>query len=157
MIENILTYEKYLEEATYEEKKIIDSIYNQSELSKEAIEKVKGIKNYINILAFAEPYCKDCAVVLSCLMKMQDLNNNINIKILPRKDNEDILEKYNYKKRIPTIINLDNKEKEVFSEFPKVIVEKIENNEGDKAFIISQFRSGKYNNFVEKALIEILS
>lgn len=156
MVENMLTYEKYLEKATEDEKKIIDSIYNQSKLSKEAIEKVKSIKKNIAILAFAEPYCKDCAVVLSCLIKMKDINNNINIKILPRKDNEDILEKYNSKKRIPTIINLDNKEKEIFSEFPKVIVEKIENNEEDKTFIISEFRSGKYDNLVEKDLIEIL-
>lgn len=157
MIENMLTYEKYLEKATEDERKIIDSIYNQSELSKETIEKVKGIKTHIDILAFAEPYCKDCAVVLSCLIKMKDLNNNINIKILPRKNNEDILEKYNNKKRIPTIINLDDKEKDVFSEFPKVIREKIENNESDKASIVSEFRNGKYDNFVEEDLIKILS
>ncbi|MDO4534524.1 MAG: thioredoxin family protein [Clostridium perfringens] len=157
MIENMLTYEMYLEKATEDEKKVIDSIYNQSKLSKETIDKVKNIKKNINILVFAEPYCKDCAVVLCCLMKMKDLNNNMNIKILPRKNNEDILEKYNNEKRIPTIINLDNKEKEIFSEFPKVIQEKIKDSEDEKSVIISEFRSGKYDNFVEKDLMEILS
>ncbi len=157
MIEDMLTYEEYLESATEDERKIIDSIYNQNKLSKETIDSIKNIKKNINILAFAEPYCKDCAVVLSCLLKMKDINNNINIKILPRKNNEDILEKYNNEKRIPTIINLDDNEKKVFSEFPEIIHERIANNKNIKAVIISEFRSGKYDNFIEKDLIEILS
>lgn len=156
MVNNSLTYDMYLEKATDDEKKIINNIYENSQLSKEIMEKVKGIKEKINLLVFAEPYCKDCAVALSFLVKMGKLNENIDIKILPRKENESILKIYNEAQRIPTIINLDNRNKNIFSEFPKVVQEKIISNEDEKSNIVSEFRDGKYNKFVEDEILNIL-
>lgn len=156
MINSALTYEMYLEKATDDEKKIINDIYINSQLSKEIIEKIKAIKKTVNLLVFAEPYCKDCAVALSFLEKMNKLNNNINISILSRKENESILSKYNKNQRIPTIVNLENKDNNVFSEFPKVIQEKIKNDEKNRSSIISDFRSGKYNKFVEEEILKIM-
>lgn len=120
------------------------------------MKRIKNIKEKVNLLVFAEAYCKDCAVVLSFLVRMSKINKNINIMILPRKENEDILKAYNHKQRIPTIINLDNKCKGIFSEFPKVVQEKIINNEDEKSIIVSEFRNGKYNKFVEDEILKIL-
>lgn len=156
MINNALNYDMYLENATDDEKKIIKDIYENSQLSIEMIEKIKGIKEKINLLVFAEPYCKDCAVVLSFLEKMSKLNKYISIKILPRKTNENILSKYNESERIPTIVNLSNEDKGVFSEFPKIVQEKIKNDQENKSFIVSEFRNGKYNKFVEEEILKII-
>lgn len=156
MVKKYLTYDEYIENATVEQKMIIDKINKKNNLSTDVIEKIKNIKKSVNLLIFAESYCKDCAVILSFLTKMSEINKNIDIKILPRKGNEDILKEYSKEQKIPTIINLDNDEKNIFSEFPSIAKEEITNNANEKSNIISEFRNGKYNDYVQNEILQIL-
>lgn len=156
MLNNCLSYEEYIKNATIEDREFIDTVDKKNNVSRDIAEKIKSIKKSVDLLVFAEAYCKDCAVVLSFLSKMEKLNENINIKILPRKGNENILKEYNKDQRIPTIINLTDNKKSIFSEFPSIVKKEILNNISEKNKIISEFRSGKYNDYVQNELSQIL-
>jgi hypothetical protein len=75
-------------------------------------------KNYI-WLVITEGWCGDAAQILPVINKMAELSNHINLKIVLRDDNEDLMNLFltNGTKSIPKLIIIDEATFEVIADF----------------------------------------
>ncbi|WP_298136703.1 thioredoxin family protein [Flavobacterium sp.] len=83
---------------------------------KSAIENIS--KEYI-WLVLTESWCGDAAQILPVINKMADLSDKIDLKIVLRDDNEDLMNLFltNGTKSIPKLIIIDNEMNEVINDF----------------------------------------
>ncbi|MCD6543994.1 MAG: thioredoxin family protein [Flavobacteriaceae bacterium] len=87
--------------------KRLDKKTRLSEFSKEEIQKIE--KDYI-WLVLTESWCGDAAHVLPVLNKFSEVNPKIDLKVVLRDDNEDLMNQFltNGSKSIPKLIVIDN-------------------------------------------------
>ncbi|WP_294354870.1 thioredoxin family protein [uncultured Clostridium sp.] len=155
-----LDYDEYLSMAKEEEKEFIYKLFDQGVLKDEGLDRIKDIKEELNVIIFAEPGCKDAATTIPFLIKMTQINPKIKLKYLRREGNEDLLEKLTGEKKVPTFIIVDNMGKVVrkYIEFPKKLKEKLLNSPVEETqFIVDEMREGKYNDYIQEDLINFLS
>lgn len=156
----LMNYEEYLLSANEEETTFINELNKQGVILNEGIEKIKAIKEPLNILVITSTRCKDSATIIPFLMKLAEFNKNINIKFLLKNNNEDMLEKMSGETRIPTIMLLNDKgevQRKII-EFP-LGVKKIllENSKEKTQEIIDDMRSGKYNKLIQEDIISLFT
>ena len=100
-----ITYSEYLSLADEEQRGIIDRLNEQSQLINKGLDKVRNIENKLNILVFGELHCKDAATEIPFLLKLSELNKNIEVKFLRREGNKEAIRKIFRGKKGANIFN----------------------------------------------------
>ncbi|MDU6295767.1 thioredoxin family protein [Clostridium celatum] len=136
MLHNIdlMEYSEYLIKAKEEELQFINKLYNQGILLEDGKEIIKNIDDEKNVLVITATRCKDSATILPFLLKLAELNENIKIKFLLRKENRELLEQLSGELKVPTMMILDNNGQVIrkFIEFPKGVKEILISNSKEK-------------------------
>jgi len=80
-----------------------------AEISEESIEVFKNISEKQTWLVISEPWCGDAAQTLAFLNKIAQLSENIDLKIVLRDENPELMDKFltNGSRSIPMVIMLD--------------------------------------------------
>ncbi|QUH26994.1 thioredoxin family protein [Serpentinicella alkaliphila] len=138
---------------------LILNTYNNIIIDGTLINSIKLIKKRINVLSFAEIWCPDCKINVPCLFKLTEINSNIQMRIVPREGNEEVMEKYKYegKIRIPTFVVLDEEFNELgaFIETPKTLKRVI--NTGNELQVIIAKRKYNKGGYSIDTIEEVLS
>lgn len=154
-------YEGYLNSDLLEYRRKQEKVFDEINLSQDTEEKIRGIKNLVNVVIFAEIYCPDCRVVIPYLEKFARLNENITINIFPREGNKSYISFHSKNSYIPLVLVEDTKRGEdefvrIFEESLPSVIEKYKNteDESERRNIIREFRSGKMNDELERHLLK---
>ena len=88
-------------------------------VSEEAQEKIAAFKGDVTWLVLTESWCGDAAHVIPVINKVAELNSNINLKLVLRDENDDLMAQFltNGGKSIPKLIMIDNTSGEVLDTF----------------------------------------
>lgn len=154
-----LSFEKYVEKQHDKYGNIQDKTYVNTELSSNAKEKIKRLDKVVHAAIFTEGFCPDCIVTIPFVQRLAEENSNLKVHLFHRTDFEGFLEKAVGCINIPAVITFteDMDPKGAYVEMPKELVEKlpiISNDE--RKVLVAEYRSGKYNNLIEKDLLDII-
>ena len=141
----------------------------QTKLSEGALGKTKKIRKDFTWLVLTESWCGDAAQTLPVINKFAEANEKINLKVLLRDENEDLMNQFltNGSKSIPKLIVLDNSSNEVVGSWgprsemaAKMVIDyKNENGKIDEQFKIdlqNWYNSDKGAN-IEKELVDLIN
>lgn len=108
--EDLLNYSKLNE-------KRMKRLDKKTELSELAINKAKEIEKDFTWLVLTESWCGDAAHALPILNKFGEANTKIDLKVLLRDDNDELMNKFltNGSKSIPKLIAIDKKSNRVMN------------------------------------------
>lgn len=159
---NVLTgisVEEYLK--TYDESKLTKHNYFMDKVMSSNVlyEVVKKANKDFMILMFSEEYCPDCLILFPFIKFLND-KMGINVKILKRQGNEDVLKELTGDARIPTalFINTDNTLRGMIIEFPQEFKNSLIGlSMDDMKQKISEYREGKYINLIESEIANIVN
>lgn len=153
------TFEEFIDQDKDINKEKALEIYNGIEIDEELIDKIKRIDKTIRILAFAEIWCPDCIINVPALQRIKDINNRVDLKILPREGYEQYLMDYKIagKVKIPTFIILDenNEKLGVFIETPKILRELVA--KGNQVEIIVAKRKYNKGEYIIDTIREVVN
>ena len=145
-----LSFEEYMKD-----KDELKERYATTELSNGCKESIKELKEVRQVLIFTEGYCKDCTAALPFVKKFAEENALIKLHVFGVKDQE---EKAVGEVRIPSILVFDEEmsPKGAYVETPNEVKEKIAAAPlEEKKVYVNDYREGKYNDLIEKDLLEI--
>jgi thiol-disulfide isomerase/thioredoxin len=141
----------------------------QTKLSENTLGKTKRIQKDFTWLVLTESWCGDAAQTLPVINKFAEANEKINLKVVLRDENEDLMNQFltNGSKSIPKLIVLDNSSNEVVgswgprSEMAAKMVTDYKNKNGkiDDQFKIdlqNWYNSDKGAN-IEKELLDLIN
>lgn len=129
--------------------------FKKMELSQREITTLMTIKQPKELLVFCDILCKDCRIVLAILKNMSVENENVKYRIVDREGNRDVMTRFNENCRIPMIIDISDKPKMIFNEFPYSILDKIPNLQQEEIDEIREaYRNGLYK---EEVLVQIVT
>jgi len=141
----------------------------QTKLSEGALGKTKKIRKDFTWLVLTESWCGDAAQTLPVINKFAEANEKINLKVVLRDENEDLMNQFltNGSKSIPKLIVLDNSSNEVVGSWgprsemaAKMVIDyKNENGKIDDQFKIdlqNWYNSDKGAN-IEKELVDLIN
>ena len=155
-----LNYGEFLETINEEDRELIESYYNRSELRKKGLDKVRFINDNLNIIVFTKPSCKDAASTIPYLLKLASLNDRIKISFLNREGNEKLLLDATGEEKVPSFVIVDYQGETIrkYIEFPKGVKEfllttKVE----DTQSVIDTMREGKYDDLIQEDLVRFLT
>jgi hypothetical protein len=88
-------------------------------ISDDSREKIKQFNNRITWLVLTESWCGDAAHVIPVINKIADLNDGIDLRLVLRDENEDLMNGYltNGAKAIPKLIAIDKETGKVVNTF----------------------------------------
>lgn len=154
-----LSFNEYLEKQHQKYGDVQDKAYETTELTTQTKDLVKALDKTIHAAVFTEGFCPDCIVTIPFIQRMAEENPNLKLHFMPRTGFEAFLEEAVGDARIPTIITFDGdmNPKGAYVETPKALRDKMIglNNEEKKSLVVD-YRAGKYNDLVEKDLLEII-
>ena len=161
LYEKGVCFEEFVNEDNDIYKEKILEIYNTIEFEKESVDRIKNIDKRINILICAELWCPDCIINVPVIEKMRQYNNNISLSIVQKEGNEDFFKKFAVREtiRVPifVIYNEDFKELGSFIEYPKEIIEIINNGNESKVIVTKRkYQKGEYANETLKDVLEVI-
>ncbi|MPM51491.1 hypothetical protein SDC9_98240 [bioreactor metagenome] len=154
-----LSFNEYLEKQHQKYGDVQDKAYDETSLSQNTKEEVKKLEKPVHAAVFTEGFCPDCIVTIPFIQRMAEENPNLKLHFMPRTGFETFLEEAVGDARIPTIITFDENmnPKGAYVETPKGLRDKMVGLSGDeKKALVVDYRAGKYNNLVEKDLLEII-
>ncbi len=141
----------------------------QTKLSEDALGKTKRIQKDFTWLVLTESWCGDAAQTLPVINKFAEANEKINLKVVLRDENEDLMNQFltNGSKSIPKLIVLDNSSNEVVGSWgprsemaAKMVIDyKNKNGKIDEQFKIdlqNWYNSDKGVN-IEKELVDLIN
>jgi len=141
----------------------------QTKLSEDSLGKTKRIQKDFTWLVLTESWCGDAAQTLPVINKFAEANDKINLKVILRDENEDLMNQFltNGSKSIPKLIVLDNSSNEVVgswgprSEMAAKMVTDYKNKNGkiDDQFKIdlqNWYNADKGAN-IEKELVDLIN
>lgn len=154
-----LNFEEYVKKQHDKYGDIQDKTYVNTELSSNAKEKIKRLDKVVHAAIFTEGFCPDCIVTIPFVQRLSEENSNLKVHLFHRTDFEGFLDKAVGCINIPAVITFteDMDPKGAYVEMPKELVEKlpiISNNE--RKVLVAEYRSGKYNDLIEKDLLDII-
>lgn len=155
-----MNYEELISGAPDNHKRLVKRMYSGVKLFEEGIEDIKNINTPVEVVIFTETRCQDSAIVIPFLLRLSELNENINLSFFRMKGNEDILEKMSGEKRVPTILVLNNDGDVLrkYVELPNRVKYKIKESDGrDRNVLVRKMRMGKFNEYIQKDLIELIT
>jgi len=96
-------------------------------------------------LVITESWCGDAAHLLPVINKVAELNPNINLRIVLRDDNEDLMNRFltNGSKSIPKLIMIDAESFEVLDVYgsrPSIVTTMVENYKKEHGQLTSEFK-----------------
>jgi len=96
----------------------LDKTLKISEVTKSSI---NDLENDFTFLVIAEGWCGDAAQIIPVLNKITETSSKINLKIVLRDENEELMNQYltNGSKSIPKVIIVDNENKAINSWGPR--------------------------------------
>lgn len=109
-------------EFTQLNKQRMKRIYKTQQLSDETIQVINSLNDKQIWLVLVESWCGDAAQNLPILQKMAEVNNSIDLRIVLRDENEDLMQKYltNNSRSIPKLIAVsEDLERELFTWGPR--------------------------------------
>lgn len=151
-----LNYKEYIKMATEEQMEMIDRHEKKEKISKVGLDKIIEITDKREVLVFSELRCEDAATTIPILNELCKLNDNINISFYYKSENEDMLQELVGEGKIPTIVTLDKNKRVIGSylEFPNKVLEQLKDkDELQRKLIVSELREGKFNDEIQKDLI----
>jgi hypothetical protein len=154
-----MNFDEYLEKSEENQKEALLKAYANTKLSSEAENKLRNLKAPIHVIVFSEGYCPDCTVTVPFIKRMQEVNGNLRVVFHPRRGNEALMEELTGDARIPTVVTFTEEmdPKGAYVEVPQALVEKMASVGHDRQKeLISAYRQGKYNDFIEKELLHII-
>lgn len=154
-----ISFKEYLAKTKEDYGDTQEKTYNNTKLSDFAKKQMDNLKEPVNAVVFTEGFCPDCIVTIPFIEKLSEYNNNLKVSYLPRKGFESFLEAAVGSIAIPTIITFDKdmNPKGAYVEIPKAIKEKLcELPLNERKNIINEYRDGKFNNEIEKDLLDII-
>lgn len=154
-----LTFNEYLQKQHEKYGDVQDKAYELTELSQDAKSKIKELDKPVHAAVFTEGFCPDCIITIPFIQKLSEENKNLKVYLMPRTGFEAFLDEAVGAARIPTIITFDENmnPKGAYVETPKALTDKmISMNNDEKKALIMDYRDGKYNDLIEKDLLDIL-
>lgn len=158
-LSNGLSFEEYLHKTDGEQRKKQVEAYEKTLLSESVANDVKKVDERVNVVVFSEGFCPDCIVTLPFVKRIEELNSNIKVTIMPRSGNEELLREFTGEARIPTVMSFtgEMEPKGVYIELPQELKEMmIGIGEDERKKLIQDYRDGKYNSLIENELIKII-
>lgn len=154
-----LSFEEYVEKQHDKYGDIQDKAYADTELSSDAKEKIKKLDKVVHAAIFTEGFCPDCIVTIPFVQRLSEENSNLKVHLFPRTGFEMFLEEAVGCLNIPAVITFteDMDPKGAYVEMPRELVEKlpiISNDE--RKVLVGEYRAGKYNDLIEKDLLNII-
>ncbi len=154
-----LTFEDYLEKQQEKYGDVQNKAYANTILSDSTKNKILNLNETIHVAVFSEGFCPDCIVTIPFIQRLKEENSNLKVHIFPRTGFEDFLNEAVGDSRIPTVITFDSSmaPKGAYVEMPKELSSKMASLTMDeRKSLISEYRSGKYNDLIEKNLLDII-
>lgn len=154
-----LSFRSFMFNVDEDNKKKFMKYYIPMEINSEIKNKIIFLEKEVNILGVVEPWCPDCHINLSILVKMISYNNNINLKLVTRDIVKDELDDYKVdgKIKVPTFIAMDkdfNIKGAFIEKIDMVKNADIETLEGSK--INMKYKAGKLINETAEELLKII-
>jgi len=154
-----LSFEEYVEKQHAKYGNIQDKTYADTELSSDTKEQIKKLDKVVHAAIFTEGFCPDCIVTIPFVQKLSEQNKNLKVHLFPRTGYEGFLEEAVGCKNIPAVITFTEEmdPKGAYVEMPKELFKKlpiISNDE--RKVLVAEYRSGKYNDLIEKNLLDII-
>ncbi|MBJ7880073.1 thioredoxin family protein [Gelidibacter salicanalis] len=114
-------------------------------VSVEAQEKIASFKGDVTWLVLTESWCGDAAHVIPVINKVAELSPNIDLKLVVRDENEDLMQQFltNGGKSIPKLIMIDNGSGEVLDTFgprPTSAAKLVEDYKAEHGMITEEFK-----------------
>ena len=154
-----INFNDYLKEATYEQRVAFDRYYKNTSLSEKTVKDIQEINSEVIIVIFSENFCPDSRVTLPFIKKMQEINNNIKVYIFPRSGYLETLRECTGEVHIPTVMTFNKymETKGIYLEMPEKVKDMIfGSNISKRREVISNFRLGRYNEYIEQQLLNII-
>ncbi len=115
-IEKGCSYKEFLER-TPKNRKRLNQVYSTVIIPEDMRQQISEIKARILMLVFAENWCSDTVLTLPILVKLSEVNENIDLTIVPR---DDVIDQFNErfltdgKAKIPLVLFLLDKTEEIY-------------------------------------------
>lgn len=111
----------------------------------EAVEKIKAIDKKLQFLVLTESWCGDAAPSMPVMNKIEELNPNIELKVLLRDENLELMKRFLTKgaKSIPKLILIDQEANEVLGDWgprPKVAAKMVQDYKEEHGKLTAEFR-----------------
>lgn len=154
-----LTFEEYLEKQQEKYGDVQNKAYEGTILSDVTKNNIQALNETIHLAVFSEGFCPDCIVTLPFLQRLKEENPNLKVHIFPRTGFEDFLNEAVGDSRIPTVISFNSSmaPKGAYVEMPQELSAKMLSLTMDeRKALISEYRAGKYNDLIEKNLLNII-
>lgn len=156
---NSLTFEEYLNKQQEKYGDVQNKAYENTSLSADTKSSIKNLDDTIHVAVFSEGFCPDCIVTIPFIQRLKEENSNLKVYFFPRTGYEDFLNEAVGDSRIPTIITFDGSmtPKGAYVEMPKELTAKMPSlSLEERKSLIADYRSGKYNDLIEKNLLNII-
>lgn len=154
-----LTFEEYLEKQQDKHGDVQNIAYENTSLSQITKNNIHNLNETIHAAVFSEGFCPDCIVTIPFIERLKEENPNLKVHFFPRSGFEDFLNEAVGDTRIPTIITFDSSmtPKGAYVEMPKELVAKMPSLSLDeRKALVADYRAGKYNELIEKNLLDII-
>ena len=154
-----LTFEEYLEKQKDKYGDVQNKAYDKTQLSEDTKSNIKNLNETIHVAVFSEGFCPDCIVTIPFLERLKEENDKLKVHFFPRSGFEDFLNDAVGDTRIPTVITFDSSmtPKGAYVEMPKELVDKMHSlSMEERKSLIDEYRAGKYNDLIEKNLLDII-
>lgn len=107
--------------------------------------KIKDFNSEITWLVITESWCGDAAHLLPVMNKVAELNDNINLKIVLRDDNEELMDRFltNGNRSIPKLIMIDEESHKVIDVYgprPSVATKLVQDYKKEYGVLTSEFK-----------------
>ncbi len=114
-------------------------------ISEDIREKIESVDSKITFLALSESWCGDAAPSLPVVNKIAELNPNIDLKIVLRDENLDLMDEFltNGSRSIPKVVVFDVEAHEVIGEWgprPSVATQMVEDYKKEHGHLDAQFK-----------------
>lgn len=114
-------------------------------ISEPEINKIKEFNTEVIWLVISESWCGDAAHVLPVMNKVSELNPNINLRIVLRDDNDDLMKLFltNGSKSIPKLIMIDTENLEVLDVYgprPSIATKLVDDYKNEHGVLTPEFK-----------------
>jgi hypothetical protein len=110
-----LTYQQYIDQITQNKERFLAN-YENASIAPESLAHFKDQSETLNVLAIGEDWCGDVVANFPVLAKLADESGNLNVRVFPRDQNEDLINQYLNQgkfKSIPVFVFFDQNMREL--------------------------------------------
>lgn len=159
-------FQQYLNFNEEENKRRQLEVYTDTHISALAERRIASISAPQQWLVLGEPFCPDCRVFVPFVQKFAELNPNIKIKYVARKNYHErsqfdsdeqqklVVETHN----IPSLFRIEHDTTGlILKEFPEFFKQRAEQAPEQKDQLKADYRAGKFNKELERELVKLFT